>query len=66
MLVGRSFPLSAAVEAHRFLEENTLKGAGARREGCPHGGRVASFRDVCGGMPTSHGHFEGRKCSSET
>jgi NADPH2:quinone reductase len=27
-LVGRSFPLSAAVDAHRFLEENTLKGAG--------------------------------------
>ena len=28
-IVGRSFPLSAAVEAHRFLEENTLKGAGS-------------------------------------
>ena len=27
-IVGRSFPLSAALEAHRFLEENTLKGAG--------------------------------------
>ena len=27
-IVGRSFPLSAAVEAHRFLEENTLEGAG--------------------------------------
>jgi NADPH2:quinone reductase len=29
VLIGRSFPLSAAVEAHRFLEENTLKGAGS-------------------------------------
>jgi NADPH2:quinone reductase len=29
VLVGRSFPLSAAVEAHRFLEENTLQGAGS-------------------------------------
>jgi NADPH2:quinone reductase len=28
-IVGRSFPLAAAVAAHRFLEENTLKGAGA-------------------------------------
>jgi NADPH:quinone reductase len=28
VIVGRSFPLSAAVDAHRFLEENTLKGAG--------------------------------------
>jgi NADPH:quinone reductase len=27
-LVGRTFPLSAAVEAERFLEENTVKGAG--------------------------------------
>jgi NADPH:quinone reductase len=27
-IVGRSFPLSAAADAHRFLEENTLKGAG--------------------------------------
>jgi NADPH2:quinone reductase len=26
--VGRAFPLSAAVEAQRFLEENTVKGAG--------------------------------------
>ena len=29
VLVGRSFPLSAAVEAHRFLEDNTVKGAGS-------------------------------------
>jgi NADPH2:quinone reductase len=29
VLVGRSFPLSAAVEAHRFLEENSLKGVGS-------------------------------------
>jgi NADPH:quinone reductase len=28
-IVGRSFPLAAAVDAHRFLEENTLKGAGS-------------------------------------
>jgi NADPH2:quinone reductase len=28
-IVGRSFGLSAAVEAQRFLEENTLKGAGS-------------------------------------
>ena len=28
-LVGRSFPLAAAAEAERFLEENTLKGAGS-------------------------------------
>jgi NADPH2:quinone reductase len=28
-IVGRSFPLSAAVEAHRFLEENALKGGGS-------------------------------------
>jgi NADPH:quinone reductase len=28
-IVGRSFPLSAAVDAHRFLEENALKGAGS-------------------------------------
>lgn len=28
-IVGRSFPLAAAAEAERFLEENTLKGAGA-------------------------------------
>ncbi|MHB1556678.1 MAG: zinc-binding dehydrogenase, partial [Isosphaeraceae bacterium] len=27
-IVGRAFPLSAAADAHRFLEENTLKGAG--------------------------------------
>jgi NADPH2:quinone reductase len=27
-LVGREFPLTAAVEAQKFLEENTLKGAG--------------------------------------
>jgi NADPH2:quinone reductase len=27
-LVGRAFPLSAAALAHRFLEENSLKGAG--------------------------------------
>jgi NADPH2:quinone reductase len=27
-IVGRSFPLAAAVEAQRFLEENTVKGAG--------------------------------------
>jgi NADPH2:quinone reductase len=27
-MVGRVFPLSAAVEAQRFLEQNTLKGAG--------------------------------------
>jgi NADPH2:quinone reductase len=27
-LVGRTFPLSNAVDAERFLEENTLKGAG--------------------------------------
>ena len=27
-IVGRSFPLSAAADAHRFLEENALKGAG--------------------------------------
>jgi NADPH:quinone reductase len=29
VIVGRSFPLSAAAEAHRFLEENTIKGAGS-------------------------------------
>lgn len=29
VLIGRPFPLSAAVEAHRFLEENTVKGAGS-------------------------------------
>ncbi len=29
VLVGRSFRLSDAVEAHRFLEENALKGAGS-------------------------------------
>jgi NADPH2:quinone reductase len=28
-LVGRTFPLTAAVEAQRFLEEKTLKGAGS-------------------------------------
>ncbi len=28
-IVGRTFPLSAAAEAQRFLEENTLKGAGS-------------------------------------
>jgi len=28
-IVGRSFPLSAAADAERFLEDNTLKGAGA-------------------------------------
>jgi NADPH2:quinone reductase len=28
-LVGRTFPLSAAAEAHRFLESNTLHGAGS-------------------------------------
>ncbi len=28
-IVGRAFPLSAAVEAVRFLEEKTLKGAGS-------------------------------------
>jgi NADPH:quinone reductase len=28
-LVGRTFPLSAAVEAERFLEENSVKGAGS-------------------------------------
>ena len=28
-VVGRAFPLAAAVEAERFLEENTLKGAGS-------------------------------------
>ncbi len=28
-LVGRAFPLAAAAEAQRFLEENTLKGAGS-------------------------------------
>ncbi len=27
-IVGRAFPLSDAAEAHRFLEENTLKAAG--------------------------------------
>jgi NADPH:quinone reductase len=27
-IVGRSFPLSAAADAERFLEDNTLKGAG--------------------------------------
>jgi NADPH:quinone reductase len=27
-IIGRSFPLSAAVEAHRFLEQNTVQGAG--------------------------------------
>jgi NADPH2:quinone reductase len=27
-LVGRAFPLSAAVEAVRFLEDRTMKGAG--------------------------------------
>lgn len=29
VLIGRSFPMSAAVEAQRFLEENTVKGAGS-------------------------------------
>jgi NADPH:quinone reductase len=29
VIVGRSFPLSAATEAHRFLEENAIKGAGS-------------------------------------
>ncbi len=28
-LVGRTFPLSAAADAQRFLEDNTLKGAGS-------------------------------------
>ena len=28
VIIGRSFPMAAAVEAHRFLEENTVKGAG--------------------------------------
>jgi NADPH2:quinone reductase len=28
-IIGRVFPLSAAAEAERFLDENTLKGAGA-------------------------------------
>jgi NADPH2:quinone reductase len=28
-IVGRTFPLSAAKEAVQFLEENSLKGAGA-------------------------------------
>ncbi len=28
-LVGRAFPLAAAVEAERFLEENAVKGAGS-------------------------------------
>jgi NADPH:quinone reductase len=28
-IVGRSFPLAAAVDAHRFLEETTLKATGA-------------------------------------
>jgi NADPH2:quinone reductase len=28
-MVGRTFPLSAAAEAERFLEENSLKGAGS-------------------------------------
>ena len=28
-IVGRAFPLSAAADAERFLEENTLKGAGS-------------------------------------
>ena len=28
-IVGRTFPLAPAAEAHRFLEENTLKGAGS-------------------------------------
>ncbi|HZW33480.1 MAG TPA: NADPH:quinone reductase [Isosphaeraceae bacterium] len=28
-IIGRPFPLAAAAEAERFLEENTLKGAGA-------------------------------------
>jgi NADPH:quinone reductase len=28
-IIGRSFPLSAAVEAHRFLEQNTVQGAGS-------------------------------------
>jgi NADPH2:quinone reductase len=27
-IVGRSFPLAAAADAERFLEDNTLKGAG--------------------------------------
>jgi NADPH2:quinone reductase len=27
-IVGRSFPLTAAADAHRFLEESTVKGAG--------------------------------------
>lgn len=29
VLIGRTFPLSAAADAHRFLEQNTLGGAGA-------------------------------------
>jgi NADPH2:quinone reductase len=29
LIVGRTFPLSAAKEAVQFLEENSLKGAGA-------------------------------------
>jgi hypothetical protein len=28
-LVGRTFPLFAAAEAERFLEDKTLKGAGS-------------------------------------
>jgi NADPH:quinone reductase-like Zn-dependent oxidoreductase len=28
-IIGRSFPLAAATAAGRFLEDNTLKGAGA-------------------------------------
>ncbi len=28
-LVGRVFPLAQAADAQRFLEENTLKGAGS-------------------------------------
>jgi NADPH2:quinone reductase len=28
-LIGRIFPLAEAAEAERFLEENTLKGAGS-------------------------------------
>jgi len=28
-MVGRTFPLSAAADAQRFLEQNTLKGAGS-------------------------------------
>ena len=62
-LVGRTFPLTAAADAQRFLEDNTLKGAGSFRESGDHG-RVKSSSPESLVLPRGPSRFAVHRQSS--